>query len=429
MTESAKKSEDWSYLVQLSFNYFGWAFCWTTASAYMVPNVLLRMVDDSVKNARLGLMTGASNMLVIILIPLIGTLSDRASSRFGRRRPFYLPAAFAMSALVLMVVRCQEYLFLLALLVLMHGALALWFPNRALIRDIVPLERRGRISGLSNITNTVGIMFGHLIASRFIETGRMMALALIAGVATVAANLWVALRVRESIPENRSVENISSWRDVYLPKLEGSSGLGWLAAVNFITHMGVVAMTCFLLYFIKDQVDAIHFNATFAKTVLIAMGAAIPSSLGAGFVADRFGRKRVFFVACLLQIACMLNFLFSPRVHSTLYLSGFMYGLGNGAYLSMYWTILADMVPEDEASKHIGLMQYTMQIPWAVTPIVLGPIVDNFGAASGRGYNILFTTIVIFFTIGMLMIRKIPETLKDNSTSSGENVPQETTPR
>ncbi len=106
-----------------------------------------------------------------------------------------------------------------------------------------------------------------------------------------------------------------------------------------------------------------------------------------------------------------------------------MYGLGNGAYLSMYWTILADMVPEDQASKHIGLMQYTMQIPWAVTPIVLGPIVDNFGTTSGRGYNILFSTIVIFFAIGMLMIRKIPETLKDNSARSGENVPQETAPR
>jgi len=411
MTGSTDKTESWPYLTQLSLNYLGWAFCWTTTTAYMVPNTLLRMVDDSVQNARLGLMASASNLLVIILIPLIGTLSDRTRSEFGRRRPFYLPAAFAMSVLVLMVVRCRHYFFLLALMVLMHGALALWFPNRALIRDIVPIERRGRISGLSNITNTLGIMFAHVVASRLVETGRMMALALIAGAATVFANLWVALRIRETPARNGSAQAITSWREVYLPKLDGPGGLGWLATVNLVTHMGIVSMTCFLLYFIKDQIDSAHFNATFGKVVLIAMSAAIPSSLGAGFVADRFGRRRVLFVACVLQVGCMLNFLLSPRVHATLYLSGLLYGLGNGAYLSMYWTLLSDMVPKNEVSRYIGLMQYTMQIPWAVTPIVLGPIVDNFGAASGRGYNILFIIIVVFLTTGMLLIRKIPETL------------------
>jgi len=417
MNDSIKKQDNWSYLTQLSINYLGWAFCWTTASAYMVPNMLLRLVDDSVKNARLGLMTSAGNVLVIILIPFIGALSDRSRSRFGRRRPFYLTAAFILGALALMIVGSRHFLFLLMLLVLMHGALALWFPNRALVRDIVPLERRGRISGLSNITNTAGIMLAHVFASRFIEMGRMMGLALIAGAVTILANVWVALRIREVVPAKKSVQNALSWREAYIPKFDGSSGLGWLAAVNLFTYMGVVAMTCFLLYFIKDQIDPVHYNATFGKTVLIAMGTAIPSSLGAGFVADRFGRKRIFLIACLLQIVCMLNFLLSPRVHATLYLSGFLYGLGNGAYMSIYWTMLSDLIPEDEASKHIGLMQYTMQIPWAVIPVVLGPIVDSFGTASGRGYNILFSSIVVFFVIGMLMIRKIPETLKENSAS------------
>lgn len=412
MADSVDRSERWSFLTQLSFNYLGWAFCWTIVSSYMVPNTLLGLVDDSVKNARLGLMTGSGNLMIIILIPLIGALSDRTRSRFGRRRPFYLPAAFAMLALAILIVGCNQYLFLLTIVVLGHAALALWFPNRALIRDVVPLERRGRISGLSNITNTVGIMCGHLVAPKFIAAGRMMALALIAGAVTVLANVWVAFRIKESPPEIASEQSPLSLREVYLPKLEQSRNLGWLATVNFIVHLGLVGMTCFLLYFIKDQIDPEHFNATFARVVLIAMAAAIPSSLGAGFVADRFGRRRVFLVACLLQIACMINFLLSPRVHSTLYLSGLLFGLGNGAYLSMYWTLLSDLVPEGETSQYIGLMQYTMQIPWAVTPAVLGPIIDGFGAESGLGYNILFSAITVFLAIGAALIHKIPETLR-----------------
>jgi MFS family permease len=411
---SPPKPETWPYLMQLSVNYLGWAFCWTTATSYMVPNALLTMVDDSVKNARLGLITSLSNLFVIILIPLFGALSDGATSRFGRRRPFFLTAALIMSILLLLVTRCHAYILLLSLVVLMHGALALWFPNRALIRDLVPLERRGRISGLSNLTNTLGIMLAHAVASRLIGT-RMFLLALIAITANILANLWVALRIREKPSERESSRSLPSWREVYLPRLEKTRGLGWLAACNILTYMGVVAMTCFLLYFVKDQIDRENFNVTFGKTVLIAMGAGIPSSLAAGFLADRFGRRRVFLVACLLQLACMVNFLLAPRGYATLYLSGLLFGLGNGAYLSMYWTLVSDMIPAEEASKYIGLMQYTMLIPWVVTPLTLGPIVDGFGAASGTGYNILFSIIVVFLLAGLFLIRKIPETLHRSS--------------
>jgi MFS family permease len=415
MTDSVDKSGRWPYLTQLSINYLGWALCWTITSAYMVPNALLGMVDDSVKNSRLGLMTGLGNVMVIILIPLFGALSDRTRSRFGRRRPFYLPAAFAMLLLAILIAISNQYLFLLAIVILAHGMLALWFPNRALIRDVVPIERRGRISGLGNIANTLGIMGGHIVAPKFINTGRMMILALIAGAAAVAANLWVALRIKERPPENTADKGPLSFREVYIPKLEKSNGLGWLAAVNLVSHLGLVGMTCFLLYFIKDQIDPENFNGTYANVVLIAMAAAVLSSISAGFVADRFGRRRVFMIACLIQVTAMLNFLLAPRVHTTLYLSGLLYGLGNGAYLSMYWTLLSDLVPEDEASRYIGLMQYTMQIPWAFMPALLGPIVDGFGAESGRGYNVLFTIITVFLVIGAAMIWKIPETLKKNS--------------
>jgi MFS family permease len=410
--KKTSNTHSWPYLSQLSVNYFGWVFCWTIATTYMVPNVLLRLVDNSVKNTRLGLMSGAANLGVIILIPLIGSLSDRTRSGLGRRRPYFLSAAFAVSLFLVLVVGCSRYIYLLALLVLMHVGLALWFTNRALVRDIVPLERRGRISGLTTITNMLGMMAGHVAAATLIEAGRLLLLALIAGAVNIASNLWVALKIKEPLPPAQEMRQRVSWREIYLPKLERTSGLGWLAGSNLLTQMGMVAMVCFLLYFIKDQIDPEHFNSTFRNLVLIAMTAAIPSSFGAGMIADRFGRKRMLLMACLLQLACIVNFLISPRVHSTLYVSGLLYGLGNGAYLSMYWTMVSDMVPEADTSKYIGLMQYTFLIPWAIIPPTLGPVVDTFGTSSGAGYNLLFTAIAFLLIAGMLLIPKIPETLK-----------------
>jgi len=416
MNQSTKEFKSWPYFSQLSINYFGWTFCWAIATAYMIPNMLLRLVDDSVKNTRLGLMAGASNVLLLILVPLVGTLSDRLRSRLGRRRPFYLSAILAVSVFTLLVVPSRYYLVLFVLMVLMHGAEACWFTNHALIRDIVPLQRRGRISGLTNIMSTLGLLLSHIVSPRFITSGRMMSLALIAAAANTVCGLWVALRIKEPAPEaHPPAQKISSWRDVYVPKLDGSSSLGWLAGVNLLTQMGSVAMTCFLLYFIKDQIDPERFNETYRNAYLIGTGPALVTAISAGWIADRFGRKRVLVVACLLQIVSMLNFLVLPWVHSTLYLTGLLFGLGNAAYWSLYWTILSDLVPEGETSKYIGLVQYTSIIPWVVVPPALGALIDGFGAESGQGYRVLFIVIAILLTAGMALIRKIPETLEASS--------------
>lgn len=413
-SNSSGNSHTWSYLSQLSVNYFGWVFCWTIATSYMIPNTLLKIVDDSVKNTRLGLMSGAGNIMVIILIPVIGSLSDRTRWGMGRRKPYFVFAVLAMSVWTVLTAGCRNFWELLALMVLMHASMAMWFPNRALIRDLVPLERRGRISGLIMILNMLGMMFAHLMAPKLIDTGKMLVLALIATVVNLLCNLWVAVGIKETLPPDKPAK--LRLKDVYFPRLNGSTHLRWLAAFNLFTQMGMVAMVCFLLYFIKDQIDAEHFNATFATVVLIAMAAGLPSSLGAGMVADRFGRKRVLLAACLLQLACITNFLVSPRTHSTMYLSGVLYGLGNGAYMSMYWTIVSDMVPESETGKYIGLMQYTFLIPWAIIPPTLGPIVDGFGTNSGLGYNIFFVIIMFLLIAGIVLVPKIPETLGKAAT-------------
>jgi MFS family permease len=92
--------------------------------------------------------------------------------------------------------------------------------------------------------------------------------------------------------------------------------------------------------------------------------------------------------------------------------------VGSAAYWSLYWTILSDLVPEGETSKYLGLVQYTSIIPWVIIPPTLGTLVDGFGSASGKGYNILFAVIMVLLIAGMMLIRWVPETLKTDFPDS-----------
>ena len=109
-TRNAKGSEMGRLITTLSFPTFGLALAMTVLTAY--APVLLGAHGAS--RTTIGLAIGAEGFFALFLPVLVGALSDRTRSRFGRRLPY---AVFAAPLLAVPLV-----LVLLGLGLLVRGA-------------------------------------------------------------------------------------------------------------------------------------------------------------------------------------------------------------------------------------------------------------------------------------------------------------------
>ena len=107
-------------------------------------------IDDAPKN--LALVTGVGSLFAIVSNPLFGRLSDRTTSRLGRRRPWMivglvggaigtLTVALAPTIAVVLVGWCIAQVFLNALLA----------AQVAILPDQVPTAQRGLVSGILGV--------------------------------------------------------------------------------------------------------------------------------------------------------------------------------------------------------------------------------------------------------------------------------------
>ena len=97
-SESAKQPLSVGQLLLLNL---GWAGLQSIALAWSIvtiPSQVRSTVGDANAGGSLSLMVGLAGALIVILTPYLGLVSDATTSRYGRRRPFMVVGAIALSA-------------------------------------------------------------------------------------------------------------------------------------------------------------------------------------------------------------------------------------------------------------------------------------------------------------------------------------------
>lgn len=168
----------------------------TTLSQTMTPLIVPLLVQQFVGAGRQGAYYGNirlwSLMTALLVQSLMGMLSDRSASRWGRRRPFIFVGTLAIVATLLfvgMTIGFQDetgywILFLIVLLMMVaantaHGA------AQGLIPDLVPESRRGVYSGIKALLEVplpvivVSLTIGRLVANDRLLDALLVAIALI----------------------------------------------------------------------------------------------------------------------------------------------------------------------------------------------------------------------------------------------------------
>jgi len=169
-----------------------------TLTPIVLPLLVLRFVPADMKNTFYGALRAAGLVVAILVQPAFGLLSDRSTSRWGRRRPFIAAGTLLCILLLTFVGLASSYwsLFLAVLLLqfasnVSHGAL------QGLIPDLVPEEKRGKASGVKAIFDLLPIILTAFTVAKLADAGRIWAALLIVMAFRLVAMLVTVLCVKE----------------------------------------------------------------------------------------------------------------------------------------------------------------------------------------------------------------------------------------
>jgi MFS family permease len=99
------------------------------------------------------------------------------------------------------------------------------------------------------------------------------------------------------------------------------------------------------------------------------------TTLGAGWLTDRFGEKRMVAVAGLTAVAGTIIALSIPSL-PFIYIGGCAIGIGASLFYTANWALGTLLVPKEEAGRYLGISNLAGAGAGAVGAYIGGPIAD-----------------------------------------------------
>ncbi|CAN5310297.1 MFS transporter [soil metagenome] len=394
----------------------GWIALFATAwlgiwMAQLTPIQLLLPVQieaqlkatDWVQNVvAFGIVSGIAGLCAIVAFPLTGALSDRTTSRFGRRRPWIAGGAllFAASLLLLGLQSSMVGIGVFWALAL-TGFCVLTAALTATISDQVPVNQRGYVSGWISAPQAIGTILG-LVLVTALFTGQFLGYAAVA-VLLVVLVLPFLLRVPDAVLPSADRLTLKKLIEGFWISPRQYPDFGWTLLSRILVNFGNAFGTALLFQFLQYGLKVDDAQDTLIMLTLVYMVFVILASLVLGKLSDRLGRRKVFvFVAAALQAVAALLLAFVPDL-SVAFVAAGLLGLGYGCFLSVDQALATQVLPDPHTrGKDLGIMNIATAVPQALAPL-LGAIV----VAALAGFTGLFVLSAVAALLGALAVLPI----------------------
>lgn len=343
-------------------------------------------------------------LAAVIFNALGGRISDRSTSRFGRRRPWLIVGALGM-------------LVGLALIALAPGAALMavgWFlaqaaGNLALaayvasIADQLSPAQYGRASGLVGIAGNLAVMIATWLAS--VLTGNMIALFLVPGLIGMVLVLVFAFMLPEPVlRENRLPFNLRElvltfWRN---PVKFPDFGLAW--GGRFTIILASFMFTTFRVLYMENHLGLDAGSATLAVAtgVTIYTVTSMVASLLAGWLSDVLGRRKILVAASILIFGLATYLLLHADTVTAFYVVEAIMGLAYGTYIAVDLALVLEVLPDrEQAGKDMGVFNIANALPQSLAPAFGGFLLANLGG--GTDFTALLVAALVAAVIGAVL--------------------------
>ena len=402
--------------ILLSCFWLAYNFEWGALLPVVLPSQIAAIVGDARKELFNGLVPAAGAALSLAATPIAGALSDRSRSRIGRRRPFLAGGTVINILFLVLLARIGPGgsigLFLLCYLGVQLGANWAGGPYAGLIPDLVPSEQRGQASGWLALMTAAGTLLG-VIAAGALIVGRGYGPIYLAIATTLAILCAVTLLgVKEKpLAENPGPFRAREFAASFLLRGARYRDFYFVLFTRALVTMGIYSVFTFFQFFLKDVVRVENPARAASYLVGIIIAAGIPTSLAAGALSDRIGRKPLVYWSGGLMAAASLLFIAVGRYPSlaAMLWIGALFGVGYGAYQAVDWALAVDVLPQgNSAAKDMGIWHVSLVLPQVVAPALTGVILSALKSRSLLlGYMLVFILTALWFILGTVFVRQI----------------------
>lgn len=369
-----------------------------------------------------GLIWLAGPFTGMVVQPLIGALSDKTVSSFGRRRPYLLGGALIASLALLIFPNSGDVATLLQNMFgtqfpvwtgLLIAAVMIWVidacvnvaqgPYRALIPDVIPEEQYS----IANSYISLAIGLGSVVAAGtapFLKWvfGYQMSINaqfLMAALAFTLAMIWTCLkikehkieRVQEEVVENKSF--ITSVKEFFAMSPE----VGKICTMQFFTWIGTMCMMIFFtqyavhtifkvpdltemtagmkLLYDADTLAGTNFSSVcFAIFNFVCFIVAIPI----GIFSEKFGNKKVHMFSLITMILAFVGMYFSKNVVEVALLMG-VAGIGWASICALPFAMLSRYIKKGTEGSVMGIFNIFIAGPQVFVCTLVAWIISKTG--------------------------------------------------
>ena len=415
---AARPHISWRGLLVLSAFWFAIAYVMQPLGGNIIPLLVARFTEPTTihlgslalpvdVNTYVSLLDTIGAAFAMIWQPAIGAISDNAQFQLGRRRPFIAIGVIGDIIFLTLIAFVTNYWALMLVYVFFQMASnTAQGPYQGMLPDQVPADQRGEASGYYGLMNMLGTIVGFLVVGALLIPTHHVRLAILTLPLVVAIG---GALVIFGVPDRRRASTSSQplARSIFM-----SFDFAWLMVSRLFFLMAPVGISTYAFNFIRYTFHYSEGKASLYSSALQAIVVIFAAILcmTAGFLAERYGKKRLIAAACLIGAVGSSLLIFAPSLPWILGF-GLIVGISLGIFLSVDWAFMTDLIPKAEAGRYMGVSNIATASAGLIARPILGPIIDAFNnnRTSAVGYRVMFGIVTGFFLIALITLRPVRE--------------------
>jgi len=182
--------------------------------------------------------------------------------------------------------------------------------------------------------------------------------------------------------------------------------------------VGSTNLSVFAVFYLQERfasLQGVVIEEMFGQLIMFVGLAIFISSIPAGWLSDKIGKKPVCAISGALALIGTIVVILSPDT-TVLYIGGVLIGLATGLFYSASWALGTGLVPKQEAGRYLGIHNLAGAGAGAIGAYIGGPIGDGIGFTALMG---IFGLLFLISTLALFGIKeKAPQPVEQMSPTA-----------